>query len=62
MGDPVRVVVIPAAWGGRVCEGCAEHQHPLAPGIAQPLGQDPPRGHALLSQLLSGALAGEERP
>ena len=62
MGDLVRIVVVPSDWGGRVCEGCAEHQRPVAPGIAQPLGQDPPHGHPSLLQLSPGASAGGERP
>ena len=41
-----------------MCEGCAEHQCPVTPGIVQPLGQDPPRGCPSSSQLLSGASVG----
>ena len=58
MGHPVHIVVVPPSqnalgWGGRGAE------HPVAPGITQPLGQVPPHCHPLLS---SSSSAGGERP
>jgi len=43
VGHPVRVVVVPAAQN-RGGEG-RRTQHPVTPGITQPLGQVPPHGH-----------------